>query len=709
MASMSFIRDAPANVRLLGEEEIAIQGGKRPCHVVEAEYAGSPAMSASKQKAKLWIDKATHLVLKAELSQRQEKSPFANGPVDMSTIFVVDSVKVGEPASEALFKFIPPKDAREADDLFRPAGAQKSDLVGQGAPDFTVRDLEGREVQLSRLRGKAVLLDFWATWCAPCRAEMPDLENIRKESKDTVVLGINVGEDVDTVRKFVSGNHISFPILLGGNERVVQDYHVDAYPTVVVIDKDGTVRSRHTGYGPGEDLRLRAALQEAQRPVAPPQARVEANAGPVHTIGDSVSPPQLIRKQEPSYTEEARQAKISGTVVLRTVVDPDGTAHDIKVVRSLGHGLDEKAIEAVRQWEFRPGMKDGHPVAVQANIDVNFRLLDSPDRAVATPPAGPPQSAEEAFRRGAQLLHQRRVDEGIGLLSEAIRMKPEWAQAWAARAHAHYLKKRYDEAIRDFDQAIRLSSAHPDWYNYRGLSYSYSNRHDRAIPDYTKAIELNPNAAAGFNNRGWAYLELGQPEKALADLDRAIQLQPDYQRAYENRANAYMKLQNYARAMADYTAAIELGPARWQYERRAEAKRALGDITGAEADLTQAQQSSLPGPAPTNPQSSSERIAVEPAVLAANLVKKVEPEYPELARQARVSGTVRFRVIVGKDGAVRNMQIISGHPLLIPAAQAALKQWVYKPTMINGQPMEVEGTVDVIFALTEQPPTGHGL
>jgi TonB family protein len=75
------------------------------------------------------------------------------------------------------------------------------------------------------------------------------------------------------------------------------------------------------------------------------------------------------------YSEEAIKKKIQGTVVLYVEVDPTGHARNIKVMRTLGHGLDERAIEAVNQWEFRPGMKDGNPVTVAATIEVNFRLL----------------------------------------------------------------------------------------------------------------------------------------------------------------------------------------------------------------------------------------------------------------------------------------------------------------------------------------------
>jgi periplasmic protein TonB len=97
--------------------------------------------------------------------------------------------------------------------------------------------------------------------------------------------------------------------------------------------------------------------------------------GGAYRIGGDVSAPQLVSKVEPEYSEEARKAKYSGTVLLQIVVDEHGNPRDIKVIRPLGLGLDEKAIEAVQHWRFRPGMKGGHPVATQAQVEVNFRLL----------------------------------------------------------------------------------------------------------------------------------------------------------------------------------------------------------------------------------------------------------------------------------------------------------------------------------------------
>src|SRR5689334_22089497 len=94
-----------------------------------------------------------------------------------------------------------------------------------------------------------------------------------------------------------------------------------------------------------------------------------------HRVGNGVSPPRLISKVEPEYSEEARKARLNGAVMLYVVVQPSGQADSFKVVRSLGLGLDEQAIKAVEQWKFEPGVKYAKPVSVQATIEVRFRLL----------------------------------------------------------------------------------------------------------------------------------------------------------------------------------------------------------------------------------------------------------------------------------------------------------------------------------------------
>ena len=96
--------------------------------------------------------------------------------------------------------------------------------------------------------------------------------------------------------------------------------------------------------------------------------------GGVFRVGGGVSSPRAVFAPDPEYSEEARKAKYQGTCVLWVVVGPDGKTRDIRVARTLGLGLDEKAIEAVKVWRFEPAIKDGKPVAVQVNVEVTFRL-----------------------------------------------------------------------------------------------------------------------------------------------------------------------------------------------------------------------------------------------------------------------------------------------------------------------------------------------
>ncbi len=96
--------------------------------------------------------------------------------------------------------------------------------------------------------------------------------------------------------------------------------------------------------------------------------------GGIFRIGGGVSAPRAIYAPDPEYSEEARQSKYQGTVVLWVIIDAQGHPRELRVARSLGLGLDEKAIEAVRQWRFEPAMKDGQPVAVEVNVEVSFRL-----------------------------------------------------------------------------------------------------------------------------------------------------------------------------------------------------------------------------------------------------------------------------------------------------------------------------------------------
>jgi len=116
--------------------------------------------------------------------------------------------------------------------------------------------------------------------------------------------------------------------------------------------------------------------------------------------------------------------------------------------------------------------------------------------------------------------------------------------------------------------------------------------------------------------------------------------------------------------------------------------------------------SAAPPPPPPPPKkeekaAAPQRIKVGGNVQSARLVRQPRPVYPPLAKQARISGVVKLGAIISKDGTIQHLEVISGHPLLVPAALEAVKQWVYQPTLLNGEPVEVQTQIDVNFTLSQ--------
>ncbi len=125
------------------------------------------------------------------------------------------------------------------------------------APDFTLKSRDGKNVRLSELRGQVVMINFWASWCGPCRQEMPHLEAIHKEYVDYgfTLLGVNVDEKQELAEKLLAQIPVSFPILFDPSSSVSKQYNVDAMPTTILIDRDGNLRHLHRAYRPGfEDI-----------------------------------------------------------------------------------------------------------------------------------------------------------------------------------------------------------------------------------------------------------------------------------------------------------------------------------------------------------------------------------------------------------------------------------------------------------------------
>jgi len=132
----------------------------------------------------------------------------------------------------------------------------KSERATDAASDFKLQDLEGKTVKLSEFKGKPVLLDFWATWCPPCRDSIPGIEKLYKSysGKGLVVLGISLDEGGwDSVKDFVTESGITYTVLKG-TEDVATKYHVRTIPMLVIVDKEGKIYKRYLGFGDDDQL-----------------------------------------------------------------------------------------------------------------------------------------------------------------------------------------------------------------------------------------------------------------------------------------------------------------------------------------------------------------------------------------------------------------------------------------------------------------------
>ncbi len=145
-------------------------------------------------------------------------------------------------------------------------GAQASSLKGP-APNFTLKALSGKNLKLSEMAGNVVLINFWASWCGPCREEMPLLNDLHNkyEPLGFTVLGVNVEEDPKNARGFLKNFPVDFPVVLDNLNEVSRQYNVIAMPTTVVVDRDGNVRYLHKGYKSGDEQKYRKIVKKLVR------------------------------------------------------------------------------------------------------------------------------------------------------------------------------------------------------------------------------------------------------------------------------------------------------------------------------------------------------------------------------------------------------------------------------------------------------------
>jgi len=233
------------NPVITGEEDFKIEGKKIRCYVVRTRAGG--------MEHELWVDQERFVVL-----QDKEKGQVDGMFADLR--LKVLAIEINPSLEDSLFQFHPGIGWSEAETLLLP-GEEHMMLTGLRAANFTLKTLEGDPIVLNEARGKVVVLDFWATWCPPCRAELPFIEKLRNEFAEQVQFyGVN-NEDSRTVKDFLRKNKYELPVLMDGKRQVDRQYGVSAIPTMFIIDKQGVIREHFIGSR--SEAKLRQAIQAA--------------------------------------------------------------------------------------------------------------------------------------------------------------------------------------------------------------------------------------------------------------------------------------------------------------------------------------------------------------------------------------------------------------------------------------------------------------
>jgi len=199
-------------------------------------------------KADIWVRQRDYLIDRLQVHAQQEGGEY---------VFTEEhqGIVLNEAIPVETFIFHAPEGSQEVDKS--EFTSKKVDWEGKPAINFTLEDTKGNEVKLEDFKGKVVILDFWATWCMPCVMELPHLQKIYEDYQDQglVVLGINSQNDVEAIKKFLKEKGITFPVLYDTEEEVSEKYKVDCIPRLLIIDREGLVRTDFVGLQSEQGIR----------------------------------------------------------------------------------------------------------------------------------------------------------------------------------------------------------------------------------------------------------------------------------------------------------------------------------------------------------------------------------------------------------------------------------------------------------------------
>jgi len=277
-AGYTRIADGVARAERRDDATLAVDGRNVPTYVLDVSYDSTvvPHDSlATLSPKRFWIDRDRFLVLGDSLAL-ERRNPALPEPIKIAQMSTTTHVEWNAAPADTLFAFNAPTGTVRVAELGKAdAGGGGGDdpehdpFVGKPMMEFALKDMNGLSHPLSQSRGKVVLLDFWATWCGPCRREMPTIQKLHQRygAKGLAVYGINCSETKSAVASFLRTNKYTIPMLLDQDGLVQSRFQVTGIPTMFVLDAKGTIVAHFVGVREEDDLR--DALKRAGLAIGP--------------------------------------------------------------------------------------------------------------------------------------------------------------------------------------------------------------------------------------------------------------------------------------------------------------------------------------------------------------------------------------------------------------------------------------------------------